>query len=105
MQYSDRLPGLRGSNRSANVVQRHTKCLVTNRLPPLLRAGMYALRGGFLVRPLLIAIALGLIGAVLSSLEESMPILADWVPTFLFPSRADPQVAQTGARQRSPHRS
>jgi uncharacterized membrane protein len=68
---------------------------VTNRLPPLLRAGMYALRGGFLVRPLLIAVALGLLGAVLSSLEESMPVLSDWVPTFLFPSHADPQVAQT----------
>ena len=56
---------------------------------------MYALRGGFLVRPLLISVALGLLGAVLSSLEESMPILSDWVPAFLFPSRADPQVAQT----------
>jgi uncharacterized membrane protein len=56
---------------------------------------MYALRGGFLVRPLLIAVALGLLGAVLSSLEESMPVLSDWVPTFLFPSHADPQVAQT----------
>jgi len=68
---------------------------VTNRLPPLLRTVMYALRGGFLVRPLLIAIALGLLGAVLSSLEESMPVLSGWVPAFLFPSRADPQVAQT----------
>ena len=56
---------------------------------------MYALRGGFLVRPLLIAVALGLLGAVLSSLEESVPVLSDWVPTFLFPSHADPQVAQT----------
>lgn len=55
---------------------------------------MYALRGGFLVRPLLISVALGLLGAVLSSLEESMPVLSDWVPAFLFP-RADPQVAQT----------
>ena len=68
---------------------------VTNRIPPLLRSGMYALRGGFLVRPLLISVALGLLGAVLSSLEESMPVLSDWVPAFLFPSRADPQVAQT----------
>src|ERR1022692_5053333 len=55
---------------------------------------MYALRGGFLVRPLLISIALGLLGAVLSSLEESVPALSAWVPTVVFPSRADPQVAQ-----------
>jgi len=67
---------------------------VTNRLLPVLRTAMYALRGGFLVRPLLISIALGLLGAVLSSLEESVPALNAWVPTVLFPSHADPQVAQ-----------
>jgi uncharacterized membrane protein len=67
---------------------------VTNRLLPLLRTAMYALRGGFLVRPLLISIALGLLGAVLSSLEETVPALNAWVPTVLFPSHADPQVAQ-----------
>jgi uncharacterized membrane protein len=55
---------------------------------------MYALRGGFLVRPLLISIALGLIGASLSSLEETIPALSAWVPSVLFPSHADPQVAQ-----------
>src|ERR1022692_1106706 len=55
---------------------------------------MYALRGGFLVRPLLISIALGLLGAVLSSLEETVPALSAWVPSVLFPSHADPQVAQ-----------
>ena len=55
---------------------------------------MYALRGGFLVRPLLISVALGLLGAVLSSLEETVPQLSAWVPTVLFPSHADPQVAQ-----------
>jgi uncharacterized membrane protein len=55
---------------------------------------MYALRGGFLVRPLLIAIALGLLGGVLSSVEETVPALSAWVPTSLFPSRSDPQVAQ-----------
>ncbi len=65
-----------------------------NRLLPPLRTAMYALRGGFLVRPLLISIALGLLGAVLSSLEETIPALSAWVPTVLFPSRADPQVAQ-----------
>ena len=67
---------------------------MTNRLLPLLRTAMYALRGGFLVRPLLISITLGLLGALLSSLEETVPALSAWVPVFLFPSRADPQVAQ-----------
>ena len=67
---------------------------MTMRSFPLLRSAMYALRGGFLVRPLLISIALGVAGAALSSLEESYPVLSAWVPTALFPSRADPQVAQ-----------
>ncbi len=67
---------------------------VTNRLAPLLRSAMYALRGGFLVRPLLISIALGLLGAGFSFLEEVVPALSAWVPTVLFPSHADPQVAQ-----------
>ncbi|MGO9718368.1 MAG: DUF2254 domain-containing protein [Steroidobacteraceae bacterium] len=68
--------------------------IVINRFLPLLRTAMYALRGGFLVRPLLISITLGLLGAVFSSLEEDVPVLSAWVPSFLFPSRADPQVAQ-----------
>jgi uncharacterized membrane protein len=55
---------------------------------------MYSLRGGFLVRPLLISVGLGLLGAVLSSLEERVPMLSAWIPALLFPSRADPQVAQ-----------
>jgi len=55
---------------------------------------MYNLRGGFLVRPLAIALALGCLGALLSSLEESIPHISTWTPTVLFPSRADPQVAQ-----------
>jgi uncharacterized membrane protein len=55
---------------------------------------MYELRGGFLVRPLVIAIVLGLSGALLSSLEETLPVLSAWVPALLFPSHADPQVAQ-----------
>ena len=67
---------------------------MTMRSFPLLRSAMYTLRGGFLVRPLLISIALGVAGAALSSLEESYPVLSAWVPTALFPSRADPQVAQ-----------
>ena len=64
-------------------------------LPLRLRSVAYALRGGFLVRPLVIAIVLGLCGAVLSSIEESTPILAGWIPATLFPSHEDPQVAQT----------
>src|SRR5208283_5449107 len=48
----------------------------------------------FLVRPLMISVALGLAGAVFSSLEETFPMLDTWVPAFLFPSHADPQVAQ-----------
>ena len=64
------------------------------RLPLLIRNATYALRGGFLIRPLLISLALGLTGMILSSLEESFPVVSDWVPQALFPSRADPQTAQ-----------
>jgi uncharacterized membrane protein len=60
-----------------------------------LRSVAYALRGGFLVRPLVIALLLGLCGAVLSSVEQANPAVATWVPTTLFPSRDDPLVAQT----------
>ena len=52
------------------------------------------MRGGFLIRPFVIALALGAVGAVLSSLEEQIPALGAWVPATLFPSRQDPQVAQ-----------
>src|SRR5208283_3097781 len=55
---------------------------------------MYNLRGGFLVRPLTIALALGAAGAFLSWLEETVPAIGAWVPKALFPSNADPQVAQ-----------
>ncbi|MGO9675193.1 MAG: DUF2254 domain-containing protein [Methylocella sp.] len=64
------------------------------RLPIRVRNWMYALRGGFLVRPLLISLALGLAGMILSSAEESFPVVSAWVPETLFPSRADPQIAQ-----------
>src|SRR6202048_3075583 len=64
------------------------------RLPLLIRTAMYALRGGFLVRPLLISLALGLTGMILSSLEEGYPVVSAWVPHALFPSRTDPQIAQ-----------
>jgi uncharacterized membrane protein len=55
---------------------------------------MYNLRGGFLVRPLTIALTLGCAGAFLSWLEEMFPAASAWVPTVLFPSHADPQIAQ-----------
>jgi uncharacterized membrane protein len=60
----------------------------------MLRHAMYNLRGGFLIRPLTIALALGCTGALLSWLEEEFPAASAWVPTVLFPSHADPQVAQ-----------
>jgi uncharacterized membrane protein len=60
----------------------------------LLRSALYASRGGFLIRPFLIALTLGILGAVLSSLEEQFPDLRSFVPKVLFPSQADPQVAQ-----------
>src|SRR5579863_1955326 len=67
---------------------------VTERLRLLFRQVVYNLRGGFLVRPLTIALTLGCFGAFFSWLEESVPTLASWVPKVLFLSRADPQVAQ-----------
>ena len=67
---------------------------MTRRLPSYYRHMLYSLRGGFLVRPLIIAVALGCAGALLSTLEEAFPVLGAWVPTALFPSRSDPVVAQ-----------
>jgi uncharacterized membrane protein len=67
---------------------------MNTRLPLLVRHAMYNLRGGFLVRPMGIALVLGCAGALLSWLEELQPSISDWVPKFIFPSHADPQVAQ-----------
>jgi uncharacterized membrane protein len=64
------------------------------RLPVLFRSAIYGLRGGFLIRPLVIAVILGTIGAVFSSLEESVPKISAWIPNILFPSHDDPGVAQ-----------
>ena len=64
------------------------------RLPVLFRSAMYALRGGFLIRPLAIALVLGIAGAALSSLEETTPQINAWIPNTLFPSHQDPGVAQ-----------
>src|SRR5450631_2786802 len=67
---------------------------MNRRLPLQFLAIAYGLRGGFLIRPFVIALALGVLGGVLSSLEEQFPALSAWVPTTLFPSRQDPQTAQ-----------
>ena len=67
---------------------------MNRRLPLLFRHVTYNLRGGFLVRPLTIALTLGCAGALFSWLEETDPTLSAWVPKALFPSHADPQVAQ-----------
>jgi uncharacterized membrane protein len=64
------------------------------RLPVLIRSTMYALRGGFLVRPFMITILLGVAGAILSATEETVPTMGAWIPEILFPSRQDPQVAR-----------
>ena len=64
------------------------------RLPIRFRSAMYALRGGFLIRPLAIAMILGIAGAALSSLEEATPEISAWIPSILFPSHQDPGVAQ-----------
>jgi uncharacterized membrane protein len=66
----------------------------TRSVPVLFRSVLYALRGGFLLRPFVIALTLGTVGAVLSSLEEKFPAISTFVPEVLFPSRADPQIAQ-----------
>jgi uncharacterized membrane protein len=67
---------------------------MNERLALSIRRAMYNLRGGFLVRPLTIALALGFAGAALSWLEEGVPGISSWIPTVLFPSHSDPQVAQ-----------
>jgi uncharacterized membrane protein len=56
---------------------------------------MYNLRGGFLIRPLIIALILGFIGNLLPHLEESYPAIASWIPVTMFPSRGEPLVAQS----------
>ena len=64
------------------------------RLPILARHILYNLRGGFLVRPMTIALALGCAGMVWPWLESAHPAVSEWVPRALFPSHADPLVAQ-----------
>src|ERR1019366_8813538 len=54
----------------------------------------FVLRGGFLVRPLIIALSLGLAGAVLSQLEANIPVIEAWIPLGFFLPKSDGQVAQ-----------
>jgi uncharacterized membrane protein len=77
---------------SAPAAPRNVEML--KRLPVLFRSTLYAFRGGFLIRPLLIVLALGTAGTVLSAFEEQFPAIRWFVPQALFPSQADPQVAQ-----------
>ncbi len=65
------------------------------RLSLMLRSALYALRGGFLIRPFLIALFFGTAGAILSFAEEYAPGLSAWIPAVLFPAHQDPQVALT----------
>ncbi|POZ63421.1 DUF2254 domain-containing protein [Chromobacterium alticapitis] len=67
---------------------------MTRHLPRAIQHILFNLRGGFLVRPLIISLGLGLLGGWLSWLEEKHPAISAWLPAVLFPSREDPQVAQ-----------
>ena len=67
---------------------------MSKRLPILLNYIFYTLRGGFLVRPLIIALLLGALGATLSILETIFPEISARAPRILFPVPYDPQVAQ-----------
>ncbi len=53
----------------------------------------FNLRGGFLIRPLLIALFFGLLGGFLSAWEELHPGYNTLAPAYLFPSYKDPQIA------------
>jgi len=67
---------------------------MNKRLSLVIRHVMYSLRGGFLVRPLAIALVLAAAGASFSWIEEDYPAVSGWVPRIIFPSHTDPQVAQ-----------
>src|SRR6202167_51962 len=65
------------------------------RLSLWLRSVLYALRGGFLIRPFLIALFFGTAGAVLSFAEEYAHELNACVPEVLFPAHQDRRVELT----------
>jgi hypothetical protein len=64
---------------------------VPERLSLLLRSALYGLRGGFLVRSLIIALAFGATGAILSFAEEREPRLSAWIPEVLLASKNVPE--------------
>jgi uncharacterized membrane protein len=64
-------------------------------LPKILHHIMYNLRGGFLLRPLAIALVLGVIGNILPHLEETYTAVDSFVPRDIFPSPNEPAVAQS----------
>jgi uncharacterized membrane protein len=64
------------------------------RLPLLFNHVLYTLRGGFLVRPLAIALTLGCAGALLVALDIHAPALNSHRFARLFPFLHDAQVAQ-----------
>jgi hypothetical protein len=55
------------------------------RLTLMLRSALYAMRGGFLVRPLLIALVFGAVGAILSFAENTSRNLTAGFPRSSFP--------------------
>jgi uncharacterized membrane protein len=66
------------------------------RLQPLYSEKLiYNLRGGFLVRPLAIALTLGLLGGILPKIEGQLPELQAFVAERLFPAQFDQTVIQT----------
>ncbi len=60
----------------------------------LLNQFVYRLRGGFLIRSVLIAVSIGLIGAILSRMESAFPAIHSWLPNFFLISGLDSQTAQ-----------
>ena len=81
-----------GPEESAPALPRKVEML--KRLPVLFPSTPYAFRGGFLIRPLLIVLALGTAGAAMSAFEEQFPAIRWFVPQALFPSQVAPQVGQ-----------
>lgn len=67
---------------------------MTERLRFFFRHVFYNLKGGFLIRPLVMALSLGIIGAGLSSIEAWHPEIGHWVPKFFIPSHIDYAGAQ-----------
>jgi uncharacterized membrane protein len=63
-------------------------------LQRLLRHALYALRGGFLVRPLAIALALAALGVLTPLTEDSLPILDRWASHLPVLITHDPATAQ-----------